>query len=83
MQRDIGARSSYHTLQSPDKIAYLLSALVAVLSRLSPAAVAVRATKGDLAWHLLHDASITVGKEQAVLLPEVRKVSTCCWTPDS
>jgi hypothetical protein len=29
-----------------------------------------------LAWRLLHDASITVGKEQAVLLPEVKKVST-------
>lgn len=50
----------------------LLAAAVAADVR-EQEAVAVRATKGDLAWHLLHDASITVGKEQAVLLPEVRK----------
>lgn len=38
-------------------------------------AAAAKATKGDIAWRLLHDASITVGKEQAVLLPEIKKVS--------
>jgi len=48
------------------------------VSCVSPAAAA--ATKGEVAWRLLHDASLAVGKEQAVLLPELRKVghTQCC-----
>lgn len=51
-----------------------------LLLLLPPAAAA--ATKGEVAWRLLHDASLAVGKEQAVLLPELRKVGhsqTVSW----
>jgi hypothetical protein len=35
---------------------------------------AAAATKADIAFRLLHDASVVVGKEQAVLLPALNKV---------
>lgn len=50
------------------------------LLNLSHTTAAARASKGDIAWRLLHDASMAVGKEQAVLLPELRKVrESWCW----
>lgn len=47
------------------------------VAALLPPADAI-ATKADIAFRLLRDAWVVVGKQQAVLLPAVRKVRLCC-----